>query len=36
MMGLSLAPATGRIVANLLEEEEPGVDLRLMDPERFG
>ena len=36
MMGLSLAPATGRIVADLLEEKEPGVDLRLMDPERFG
>lgn len=36
MMGLSLAPATGRIVAELLEEKEPGVDLRLMDPERFG
>jgi D-amino-acid dehydrogenase len=36
MMGLSLAPATGRIVADLLEEKEPGVDLRLLDLERFG
>jgi D-amino-acid dehydrogenase len=36
MMGLSLAPATGRIVADLLEEKEPEVDLRLLDPERFG
>ena len=36
MMGLSLAPATGRIVADLLEEKEPEVDLGLLDPERFG
>jgi D-amino-acid dehydrogenase len=36
MMGLSLAPVTARIVADLLEEKESGVDLRLMDPERFG
>ena len=36
MMGLSLAPATGRIVADLLEEKEPQVDLGLLDPERFG
>lgn len=36
MMGLSLAPATGRIVADLLEEKEPEVDLVLLDPERFG
>jgi len=35
MMGLSLAPATGRIVVDLIEEKEPGVDLRLLDPERF-
>jgi D-amino-acid dehydrogenase len=36
MMGLSLAPATGRIVADLLEEKKPEVDLGLLDPERFG
>ena len=36
MMGLSLAPATGKIVADLLAEKDPGVDLRLLDPERFG
>jgi D-amino-acid dehydrogenase len=36
MMGLSLAPATGRIVADLLEGRPPAVDLGLMDPERFG
>lgn len=36
MMGLSLAPATGRIVADQLEEKETPVDLALLDPDRFG
>jgi D-amino-acid dehydrogenase len=36
MMGLSLAPATARIVADLLEERQLGVNLRLLDPDRFG
>lgn len=36
MMGLSLAPATGKIVAELLSGRSPEVDLRLFDPERFG
>lgn len=35
MMGLSLAPATGIIVARLLEGEPPGFDLRLLDPDRW-
>jgi D-amino-acid dehydrogenase len=35
MMGLSLAPATGRIVAGLLEDEPPPVPLELMSPDRF-
>lgn len=35
MMGLSLAPATGRIVADLMEGHRPGLDLRLLDPDRF-
>jgi glycine/D-amino acid oxidase-like deaminating enzyme len=35
-MGLSLAPATARIVADLLEERQLGVNLRLLDPDRFG
>jgi len=36
MMGLSLAPATGRMVADLLSDEKPPVALDLMSPDRFG
>jgi D-amino-acid dehydrogenase len=35
MMGLSLAPATGRIVADLLSGEESPVALALLSPDRF-
>ena len=35
MMGLSLAPATGKIVSALLCEEIPPVALELMSPDRF-
>jgi glycine/D-amino acid oxidase-like deaminating enzyme len=36
MMVLSLAPATGKIVADLLEKKEQDIDLRLLEPDRFG
>ncbi len=36
MMGLSLAPATGHIVATLLAGEDPGVALDLCAVDRFG
>ncbi|MBI5768707.1 MAG: FAD-dependent oxidoreductase [Verrucomicrobia bacterium] len=36
MMGLSLAPITGRIVAQLLSGESPSIDLKLLSPDRFG
>jgi D-amino-acid dehydrogenase len=36
MLGLSLAPATGQIVAGLLEGEAPPLDLALLSPDRFG
>lgn len=36
MMGLSLAPVTGRIVAELLAGEPPSHDLTLLAPERYG
>jgi len=36
MMGLSLAPATGRIVAQLVNGEPPPFDLRLLSPDRYG
>lgn len=35
MMGLSLAPGTGKIVADILSGEKPQVALELMSPERF-
>jgi len=35
MMGLSLAPATGRIVSELLAGEKSSVQLDLMSPDRF-
>jgi D-amino-acid dehydrogenase len=35
MMGLSLGPVTGQIIAALLEEEPTGYDLALLDPDRF-
>ena len=35
MMGLSLAPATGKIVADVLYGEKPSVALDLMSPDRF-
>ena len=35
MMGLSLAPATGKIVSELLSGEKPPVALDLMSPDRF-
>ena len=35
MMGLSLAPATGKIVSDLLSGEKPPVALDLMSPDRF-
>jgi D-amino-acid dehydrogenase len=35
MMGLSLAPATGRIVSELLAGEKLSVQLDLMSPDRF-
>ena len=35
MMGLSLGPVTGAIVARLVAGEEPGFDLQLVHPDRF-
>jgi glycine/D-amino acid oxidase-like deaminating enzyme len=35
MMGLSLAPATGKIVADVLSGEKSHVALDLMSPDRF-
>jgi D-amino-acid dehydrogenase len=35
MMGISLAPVTGRIVSQLLSDEKPDIDLSLLHPDRF-
>ena len=35
MMGLSLGPITGRIVTRILSGENPGFDLKLLDPDRY-
>ncbi|RBP47990.1 D-amino-acid dehydrogenase [Roseimicrobium gellanilyticum] len=36
MMGLSLGPVTGHIVAQLIEKEQPEFDLTLLSPDRYG
>lgn len=35
MLGLSLAPITGRIVGEVLSREAPSVDLEVLSPDRF-
>ena len=35
MMGISLGPATGKIVADLANDQNPRVDITLFQPERF-
>lgn len=35
MMGLSLAPVTGRLMSELLSDLEPSMDLSLLAPDRF-
>lgn len=35
MLGLSLGPITGKLVAELLAREAPQIDLRLLSPDRF-
>ena len=35
MMGLSLGPITGRLVAEIVSGETPGFDLGLLDPDRY-
>jgi D-amino-acid dehydrogenase len=35
MMGLSLAPVTGKIVSQLLAHEKPELDLKMLSPDRY-
>ncbi|HZT22633.1 MAG TPA: FAD-dependent oxidoreductase [Verrucomicrobiae bacterium] len=36
MMGVSLGPVTGKLMADILSGEKPAVDLALLSPDRFG
>ena len=36
MMGLTLGPITGRLIAEIISGEKPSHDLRLLSPDRFG
>jgi D-amino-acid dehydrogenase len=36
MIGVSLGPITGKLVAGLCAGEPPALDLSLLRPERFG
>jgi D-amino-acid dehydrogenase len=35
MMGLSLAPVTGKLVAQILSRETPFLDIKQLNPERY-
>src|SRR6266581_4114178 len=35
MMGLSLAPITGKLMAEILSGEQPSIDIQLLDPDRY-
>jgi D-amino-acid dehydrogenase len=35
MIGISLAPMTGQLVAEIVGEEKPSVPIGLMSPDRF-
>jgi D-amino-acid dehydrogenase len=36
MMGLSLGPITGKLVAEILAGEKPATDIALLSPDRYG
>jgi D-amino-acid dehydrogenase len=36
MMGISLAPITGKLMADVFMRELPAINLALLDPERYG
>ena len=36
MIGITLAPVTGSIVADMIHGEPPAFDMKLLDPDRFG
>ncbi len=36
MMGMSLGPITGQLIAEIIGEQDPSVNLELLQPERYG
>ena len=36
MMGLSLGPITGKLMAEVLANEKPSISLELLNPDRYG
>lgn len=36
MMGLSLAPVTGKLISQVIEGDKPDIDLTLLSPDRYG
>jgi D-amino-acid dehydrogenase len=36
MMGLSLGPITGKLMAEILSDEEPSLEIDLLNPDRYG
>jgi D-amino-acid dehydrogenase len=36
MMGLSLGPITGKLMAEVLSDEKPSFDIKLLSPDRYG
>jgi len=36
MMGISMGPITGKLVAEIVSGEAPSVELRALSPDRYG
>ena len=36
MMGLSLGPITGKLMAEILSGERPSIDVTMLNPDRYG
>jgi glycine/D-amino acid oxidase-like deaminating enzyme len=35
MMGVSLAPITGKLMAEILSDEQPSIDIGMLNPDRY-
>jgi D-amino-acid dehydrogenase len=36
MMGISLAPITGSLIADIIDGQRPQIDIAMLDPDRYG